>query len=94
MLENKVKIIHATLKRLNEKRHRGRLLLLSVALDFSSLQAMEAWRLQECWGLPAYSLLPVFLRESIFFHADAAAGTCQSLFLWLALIPPVAVWEA
>lgn len=32
--------------------------------------------------------------ELISFHADAVAGTCQSLFLWFALIPPVAVRAA
>lgn len=59
-----------------------------------SLREVPVWRLQECWGLPAYSLLPVFLPESISFLADAVAGTCQFLFLWLALIPPVAVRAA
>ena len=59
-----------------------------------SLREVPVWRLLGCWGVPAYSLLPVFLQESISFHADAAVVTCQSLFLWLALVPPVAVWEA
>ena len=42
-----------------------------------SLREVPVWHLQECWGLPAYSLLPVFLPESLSFHADAVAGTCQ-----------------
>ena len=79
------------------KRHRGRLLLISVALGFNSLQAMEAWRLREYGDLPAYPLLLGLLRVSTVVPVNEVAGICRFLLLFWgsvfqswALVAPVA----
>ena len=67
-----------------------------MALDFNSLQVMEAWHLGGCGDLPAYPLLLGFLRVSTAVLVNEVVGICRflllswgSVFLPLALAAPV-----